>query len=700
VNEAPKRSLLTRLSENEPESVLAFVRDRKIKPDQYWIQRLLQFRNTATEAFSLLGTEVQEIEDDDLEHLYLMQFCVDWPSGLTLDSRLAELKKIQSAELLLKGVVAALDVQNLLVADIPWREVAPPALTFSRSQKSKYLQEIVSIGAGQLAELSEDLVPTALHFLREAATLLGPSKTLLALQQLAPKAPSSLLGATVESLREEFPDEPGLSEMQTKLRNDPKVRLEEWLESDRLLGYESYENYLAERGQAFGDIAQEFAENPSRFTSELGESLSSDHDGNIFLEHLGRASLEFLDRIPAAGFAAYTSSYGVDAKRHILNDPRFWTDATRAMSLEILARCPDEEWAQNFLHDKALQADTPAEELRRAGFWRWTLQPQRWLYAPQQRPELAGWLLELLTDELVEKEAGQELAWQCLGVTPPPWRDNFVRKVQVERIAARLVPLDPDRATELFVAGLRSQRRLDGKLPIRGLGRGAFFQALLKAAPTKFLTTLFDLVTEKEISMFHFSQEMRNSLAPDQQRLLVQHAQSHPDHAAAVAFCLDSKHPDFWDACDRVLSLRPGDTQVEASLFAALTRSGESYWGEATVRTRGFLDFIANPMQHHSSERVRHWLVNVERSLNDDLQRKLVWEYDFKSREFEQSLAATGTPAQKWALKRLVEHGNFQDVRRLVSPEVLAKHLPDLDLPPKKKQALEKALEFWLEDVG
>lgn len=115
---------------------------------------------------------------------------------------------------------------------------------------------------------------------------------------------------------------------------------------------------------------------------------------------------------------------------------------------------------------------------------------------------------------------------------------------------------------------------------------------------------------------------------------------------------------------------------------------------------RRFLDFIAEPLEHHPSERLRGWLTNVQRSLDEDLQRNLVWEYDLKSREFEQSLAATGTPAQKWAVKRLVEQGNLQDVRRRVSPEILARYLPDLNLPPKKQKALEKALEFWLQDVG
>ncbi|MBS2040362.1 ATP-binding protein [bacterium] len=699
-NPNPRSNLLIRLAEKEPETVLAYVRDQGMKPDLFWLQRLLQFPKTAADALRLLGDYVQNNQVQELEHLYLFQFYVDWPSGLTLESRLTELKTIHSPELLWKALVAACYVQDLLICDLPWTELAPHNRTANRSEKSKYLRAVVSLATAQLTELSEELVPTALHFLREAAPIFSPPEASHSLQMLAPKAPSKLLRATLERLREEFPDEPGLAEMEARLRNDPMSRLEQWLDSDRLLDYESYELYLAERAQAFTEIAQELAKHPQLFTDDLARSLSSSYDGRQFLEHLGRASQEFLPNIPPEGFAAYISSYEPDRKLALLEDPKFWTDSLTPISLEILARCPDEEWAQNLLYERALRVDTPAQQLRAAGFWRWTLQPQRWLGAPGQRPELAGWLLELLSDELMATAAGQELAWQCLEVTPPPWLGNSVRKFQAQRIAAQIVPLDPSRALGIFVAGLRSEKRLDGKLPVQGLGRGQFFQALLKATPTKFLATLFDLVTKKEISMFHFSQELRTSLEPDQQQLLLDHALSQPEHAAAVAFCLDSNHPGFWDACDTLLSIDPGDTQVEASLYAAVTRSGESFWGQATDRVRRFLDFIAEPLEHHPSERLRGWLTNVQRSLDEDLQRNLVWEYDLKSREFEQSLAATGTPAQKWAVKRLVEQGNLQDVRRRVSPEILARYLPDLNLPPKRKQALEKALEFWLQDVG
>jgi hypothetical protein len=214
------------------------------------------------------------------------------------------------------------------------------------------------------------------------------------------------------------------------------------------------------------------------------------------------------------------------------------------------------------------------------------------------------------------------------------------------------------------------------------------------------LDRFFEWVSENQLSLFRFSRSMRESLGREQQRLLLDVARRHPERAEVVALCLHPENPEFWLACEELLEISSGSVQVEANLFAALTRSGESYWGSETARLRGFLEQIATPLAGRPSPLLSKWLLNARRSIDDDLQRKLVWEYDLKSTEFERSLTASGTAAQKWAVKRLVENGQFQDVRRLVSPDLLARYLPDLDLPPNRKKALEKALEFWLQDVG
>ncbi len=59
-NPNPRRNLLIRLAEKEPETVLAFVRDQEMKPDLFWLQRLLQFPKTAAAALRLLGTYVKK----------------------------------------------------------------------------------------------------------------------------------------------------------------------------------------------------------------------------------------------------------------------------------------------------------------------------------------------------------------------------------------------------------------------------------------------------------------------------------------------------------------------------------------------------------------------------------------------------------------------------------------------------------------
>ena len=695
---------LVRLAESEPEAVLKFVIENKRKASLLCFHRLLAHKATARESMQLLHDQIVHGSDPRCEDLFLVQFYPEWPTPLGLDERLFHLRSISEARLLWRGLAASFCVSGLLIYEQPWRS-SPPALAVpSEAEKQSHRSEVVELAFERFPELPPEIYPTALYFLREACAYVGAGRGVESLSILVQKARFKpnypmLLLATIERFSKAFPEESGFTILKEAVESDPLTTLEAWLDNHKLVEYKSYEEWMGGRQQAFAEVARNFADKPSLLTAELAERLASKPEGRLFLEHLGQACPNLLAQIPLEGVPAFISSVDpILFRRQVLENDKMWRSPARPVLLETMARHPAEDWSQAFLVEKATDPSLPVKELRAAGFWRWPLEPAPWIEAVEKRPELSGWLLELLFAKEIPPHT-KHLAWKCLASKPPPWLGNHLTRMQVQMVAARLVPEDPARGIEIFLRGLEAGRRMDGKLPLRHVDE-PFFQALVKAAPAEFLDRLFELAAENQFSLFHFSQEMRDSLGREQQHLLLDQARRHRERAATVALCLHPENPEFWQACQELLEIAAGDTQVEASLFAALTRSGESYWGSETARLRGFLDQIATPLESHPSSLVRRWLTNAKRGLDDDLQRKLVWEYDLKSREFERSLAASGTAAQKWAVKRLVENGQFQDVRRLVGPDLLARYLPDLDLPPNRKKALEKALEFWMQDVG
>lgn len=694
---------LVRLAESEPEAVLNFLREKHRKVSLPCFHRFLSFKATAQGSLRLLLEQLLRSPDPRLEDLFLVQFYPEWTTPVSLPDRLLHLRGIPEPQLLWRAIAATFSISGLLVYDQPWQSPPPALPAPSEAERRQYRYDVVDLALEQMSGLPLEAYPTALHFLREACAYVGPERGVQALEVLAqnahfkPNYPMLLL-ATIERFSNEFRQESSFAALRHAVEADPLTRLEAWLDNHKLREYSSYEDWMSGRQVAFAQVASDFATTPGLLTPELAERLASKPEGRLFLEHLGRSCPALIKQIPLEGLPAFIGAVDPALFRQLLSDERMWQSQARSVLLETLASQPVDDWAQAFLVEKATDPSIPVKELRAAGFWRWALEPSKWMDAVEKRPELAGWLLSrMFTQDLPSHT--HDLAWKCLAALPPPWLENHATRMHVQLVAARLVPKDPDRGIEVFIRGLEASRGEDGKLPLGHLDE-PFFQALVKAAPAGFLDRFFEWVSENQLSLFRFSHSMRESLGREQQRLLLDVARRHPERAEVVALCLHPENPEFWLACEELLEISSGSVQVEASLFAALTRSGESYWGSETARLRGFLEQIATPLAGRPSPLLSKWLLNARRSIDDDLQRKLVWEYDLKSTEFERSLTASGTAAQKWAVKRLVENGQFQDVRRLVSPDLLARYLPDLDLPPNRKKALEKALEFWLQDVG
>lgn len=696
----PQSSKWIRLAEMEPQAVLDRLQHCETAPEVVCIQRLLSFPKTAAQALRILQRwalrdHEQSDPEQSLTQLFLIQFHAEWPSALTLEEKFTALKSIKDSDLFWKAATAVFYVSDLIVYDYPWQS-SPPRLPVHSLSDIEFYQLRVSTLA--LDRASSGPVPTVLHFLREAADLLNPGMALDSIKNLAKNVQPkhlNLLKVTLECFEKAYPNESGFSRLRQSLAADPRVLLDQCLNYENL-ECEGAEEWHQRRDSAFATIAQAFGQAPDLLTPDLADRLAADYEGKLFLEHLGREAPHLLSQIPVKGLAPFLASADPETLKGIL---QHWTGQLDSAYLEILARCPSDDWSRSRLLELASAPEVNIQALRKAGFWRWPLDPVPWLEIVKDHPKLAGWLLEWLgakQETQFTEPHFQKLGWQCLASHPTPWLANSLRKIQAQMVAAQLIPYDPERGVEIFIHGLRNTRRRDGKLPVEGIVAGPYFQALMKNTPELFLEMLFELVGEVKFSMVHFAQELRENLPPEQQTFLIHYARTHPNQASAVAYCLDSTNPDFWQACQVLLELAPTDPQLESTLFDALTRRGESHWGEQTDRIRGFLAQIEGPLENHPSQPVRRWLSQVKRVLDDDLHRKLVWEYDLKSREFEQSLAASGTPAQKWAVKRLVENAQFQDVRRLLSPYIVAQYLPDLDLPPQRK----RALETWIKNAG
>ena len=92
---------------------------------------------------------------------------------------------------------------------------------------------------------------------------------------------------------------------------------------------------------------------------------------------------------------------------------------------------------------------------------------------------------------------------------------------------------------------------------------------------------------------------------------------------------------------------------------------------------------------------VRAWLREVMGRLEGEIPRQIIWEYDLHMDGLRGHIRDKNSAQRLWAIGRVLKYATWEDIRRLLTVEDIEDALPYTDLPEKKRQVLERALEIW-----
>jgi hypothetical protein len=95
---------------------------------------------------------------------------------------------------------------------------------------------------------------------------------------------------------------------------------------------------------------------------------------------------------------------------------------------------------------------------------------------------------------------------------------------------------------------------------------------------------------------------------------------------------------------------------------------------------------------------VHTWLREVLGRLEQTIPRQIVWEYDRNVEDLYRYIQDKNSAQRMWAIGRVLKFARMEDVTRLLTVTDIAEALPQVDLPEKKRQMLEKAVEVWRHD--
>lgn len=298
-----------------------------------------------------------------------------------------------------------------------------------------------------------------------------------------------------------------------------------------------------------------------------------------------------------------------------------------------------------------------------------------------KHPPLRQWLLELLnlgaSEEELPPHQWQELAWM-------------------------LTQADPELGWELLQESLLSPAFREGWHPLESRSRQSLVESLAQQSLDVLLSTVLAAwngpAPEDFRSLLPF---YLKSGAVGHYHLLrcLGWARSSEDNALFYCELLDvpeSPEPEelFWSAVRVLLQHFPPEGTVADKLRGKLLEPPHFRATSETQSKKQLADSIQRQLQAEFPAPA--WLRNV---LRDLLARPappaLLWEYDLTSREFLALLADPQSPDRRWVLSRVLRELPWSEARKHVSLGELSELLPTLDLPDRKKRALETALGVW-----
>ena len=288
-----------------------------------------------------------------------------------------------------------------------------------------------------------------------------------------------------------------------------------------------------------------------------------------------------------------------------------------------------------------------------------------------------------------------DFAWRCLESDPPVSAPADAG--DFDQLAARLAQDDPDRGFKLLEMLL--QRDDD---PIRwdpiALGGGhQFWDVLHDADRKRLLGLILNLCRARAITEFYLTWNMRDILNQEADRdVLLFYAKNDIELARIVAASITGAKPGFWPLFSELVQAYPNDERLLSNLAGGIEQNGTLITGPMSqfYEERGLE--VERLLQDPSIPSVvRSRLREIADRLQGEIDRQVVWDYDEDVNDLRRHIQQKDSPERIWAIGRVLKYAEWEDLRKLLTIEDIEEVLPQTDLPPKKRRALERALEVW-----
>jgi hypothetical protein len=301
-------------------------------------------------------------------------------------------------------------------------------------------------------------------------------------------------------------------------------------------------------------------------------------------------------------------------------------------------------------------------------------------------------------DEGRSLEAGLgEFAWQCLEAVPPI-RGNEV--YDFDKVASKLAEVNLERGFNLLEKLLVQPEDRRAWCPIdRYAGESNFWNVLHAFDRRRALRTVFAVALRDPLYSFRVTWNLEELLNQKTDAdILAEFALETESQAILVAESITNAKEGFWAIAFAIIENYPANQKVWNALMRGVEQIGRVIEGPYSRHIESCRKEVEKKLGDPATPTAaRPWLRDIIGRLEGEVGRHVIWEYDEDVNDLRRyiDLKDKNAPERLWAIARVLKYADWKDAKRMLTVEDIEEALPQIDLPEKKRKALEKALEVW-----
>lgn len=291
------------------------------------------------------------------------------------------------------------------------------------------------------------------------------------------------------------------------------------------------------------------------------------------------------------------------------------------------------------------------------------------------------------------KGAIAEYAWQCLESNPEIKRNDYY---DCDKIASYLAQYDKERAFELFGRLIKRPYHHRTWNPLEKHGKNNFWDVLYRIDRKRLIYLLLDQLKEDTPSVVRASTDLGVIDAKEDDDIILEYAKIGEIEARIVIRSITADNEGFWNVAKNILLFYPDNKDIKNDMTrSAISYTGAFFGSYAMIFYRR-MEVVGKLKQEPKlPQNINRWLEDVFDKLKKIYETEISREVDEEVNNLLRPVPGEITPERIWAIKKVIDEGNYKILKNFLSKEDVLKILPMLDLSLEQENNLKKVINEW-----